>query len=313
MAQSDLQLSFVLTYSLSPDFAANHSAYKAAHEAHLNKHLASGILAAGLTRDPADGYIFIWRAPSKAVIENFVAQDPYVKAGLVVQHILREHEPSLGAEVATLKYGIQGPVSLYYFNLPGRAEFIRWILHYCSIPFKDVRIEAHEWQSYKNRFEFGQVPVLEIDGNELVTATGIGRYIATKYGLYPTDSIDIYNTESLIDYINDIHPIFDKIVIHARDSAAWELWLKFEGLEKAGVIESRLRENAGGQGFFIGRGITMLDFVVAAHFHSHYFHPGQESCLAELKRQRPLITGFVERFLASAPLVAFYLGSQAAH
>jgi hypothetical protein len=38
---------------------------------------------------------------------------------------------------------------LYYFPLRARAEAIRLIFHYKSIPFEDVRIPREEWSSKK--------------------------------------------------------------------------------------------------------------------------------------------------------------------
>ena len=51
---------------------------------------------------------------------------------------------------------------LYYLPIYGRAEPIRILLNHAKIPFEDFRIPFPDWHSFKPKFEFGQVPVLEI-------------------------------------------------------------------------------------------------------------------------------------------------------
>ncbi len=38
-----------------------------------------------------------------------------------------------------------------YFNLRGRAEVARLILHHAEIPFEDFRFERAEWPALKSR------------------------------------------------------------------------------------------------------------------------------------------------------------------
>ena len=39
---------------------------------------------------------------------------------------------------------------LTYFNLRGRAELSRLILHHTGVPFEDFRFEMNEWPQYKS-------------------------------------------------------------------------------------------------------------------------------------------------------------------
>ena len=55
-------------------------------------------------------------------------------------------------------------MKLYYFDIYGRAEAIRLLLHYAKVDYVDERLKGHEFQEMKSKFEFGQVPVLERDG-----------------------------------------------------------------------------------------------------------------------------------------------------
>lgn len=57
-------------------------------------------------------------------------------------------------------------MKLYYFNGYGRAEQIRMLLSHAKADFEDVRITGEDLAKYKaeGKFEFGQVPALEIEG-----------------------------------------------------------------------------------------------------------------------------------------------------
>ena len=56
-------------------------------EAHLalaaEAHRAGTLLMAGALSEPVDGALFVFTAEDRAVVEEFVANDPYVKEGLV--------------------------------------------------------------------------------------------------------------------------------------------------------------------------------------------------------------------------------------
>mmetsp|Transcript_674 Transcript_674/g.1213 ORF Transcript_674/g.1213 Transcript_674/m.1213 type:complete len:393 (+) Transcript_674:28-1206(+) len=204
----------------------------------------------------------------------------------------------------------QAKVRLHYFNVMNRAEFIRWLLVAKKVEFDDIRYTMEEWPAKKASFEFGKVPALEIDGEVLVTAISIGRYLAMKFKLYPEDPDQIYQVESLIDFISDIANFFDNLFFVQHNPEAWDKWLKTEGISKLKIVQTKLSENRSGAGPFVGKYMTLLDFYAAAFLHIHFFNPGQESRLAILARELPLLKAFVERFLLSSKRVAKYIVSR---
>ncbi len=57
-------------------------------------------------------------------------------------------------------------MKLYYFDLYGRAEPIRALLHLKGVTFEDIRVdhgEGFEDLRRSGKLEFGQMPVLELD------------------------------------------------------------------------------------------------------------------------------------------------------
>ena len=53
-----------------------------------------------------------------------------------------------------------------YFNLMGRAEFIRMMLKHANVEFEDERIEQSDWPPLKTsgRFPLGSMPEVTLDG-----------------------------------------------------------------------------------------------------------------------------------------------------
>jgi prostaglandin-H2 D-isomerase / glutathione transferase len=70
---------------------------------------------------------------------------------------------------------------LYYFDLYGRAEPIRWAFVLAGVEFEDIRVTGDSWKALKEedgKLEFGQVPMLELDdGTKLCQGDAILEYL----------------------------------------------------------------------------------------------------------------------------------------
>nr|XP_026256672.1 glutathione S-transferase-like isoform X2 [Urocitellus parryii] len=80
-----------------------------------------------------------------------------------------------------------GKPVLHYFNGRGRMESIRWLLAAAGVEFEEKFFETRE--EFEKLIQGGtlmyeRVPMVEMDGMNLVESRAILRYIAAKYGLY---------------------------------------------------------------------------------------------------------------------------------
>ncbi|XP_077093640.1 glutathione S-transferase 3-like [Siphateles boraxobius] len=81
-------------------------------------------------------------------------------------------------------------VVLHYFNGRGKMESIRWLLAAAGVEFEEVFLtkrEHYEKLLNDGALMFQQVPLVEIDGMQLVQSKPILNYIAGKYNLYGKD------------------------------------------------------------------------------------------------------------------------------
>jgi uncharacterized protein YciI len=81
---------FLLFYTYVPDILERRAQFRGAHIklAWAAQRRGELILGGALT-DPVDTAVLLFSAPSKDVVEKFVAEDPYVLGGLVTKWSIR--------------------------------------------------------------------------------------------------------------------------------------------------------------------------------------------------------------------------------
>jgi uncharacterized protein YciI len=81
---------YLLFYDYVDDMVNRRTPVRAEHLAHATAHVERGQLKmAGAYSDEVDGAVFVWTVDNRAVIERFVADDPYVQHGLVPSYRIR--------------------------------------------------------------------------------------------------------------------------------------------------------------------------------------------------------------------------------
>merc|ERR1711936_1532470 len=88
--------------------------------------------------------------------------------GTLIHPTISLHTPKLDTQTTNMPM-----VKLSYFDLEGRGELIRLLLHAGNIDFEDFRFGFGEWAKHKPNTPFGSVPVLHWDGEEMAQTMDI--------------------------------------------------------------------------------------------------------------------------------------------
>ncbi len=90
---------YALLYELVNDHETRRQPYREEHLERILVAQARGeLIMAGAFANPMDRALLVFRVPRKAVVEEFVRNDPYVKHGLVPRWEIREWTVVVGGE-----------------------------------------------------------------------------------------------------------------------------------------------------------------------------------------------------------------------
>lgn len=93
---------YLLFYDVADDYLERRASLRDEHlglawQAHARGELVLG----GALADPIDGAVLLFQGESAAVVEQFVAADPYVRHGLVTRWRIRPWTTVVGSGAAT--------------------------------------------------------------------------------------------------------------------------------------------------------------------------------------------------------------------
>ena len=97
------------------------------------------------------------------------------------------------------------PGTLVYFDVNGRGEAIRAMLHHAGHQYNDERIAFDAFPAVKNsgRFPLTTMPIWEEDGMTVCTSNGVLRALGVRLGYYSEDPKTVYAIDSMVDFGED--------------------------------------------------------------------------------------------------------------
>ena len=103
MAAPDDELrTFAVLATYVPDAVNRRAPHRAAHLEYARSLVERGVLLmAGAFADPVDGALLVYRARSREEVEAYLADDPYVRAGLWPSISIREWTVVIGTPATT--------------------------------------------------------------------------------------------------------------------------------------------------------------------------------------------------------------------
>ena len=186
---------------------------------------------------------------------------------------------------------------IHYFDGWGRAERIRWLLWVLNHPFTEKVYEWEEWLEARDKVEFGQLPLVEMDGHRLVQSLSIERYIARKFGIVPQDSYHEYLVDSVLGAFDDYFRHFAQFLIYNSDLEGYVSYYNNELKNNLSFIEKRIEEN-GENGFVVGNSVTLADFAVAEFVQDVFLSGPRKGTLGPvITNGNPKLVEFAQNFI----------------
>lgn len=158
---------------------------------------------------------------------------------------------------------------LIYFNGRGRAEVPRWLFAVAGVQYEDVRYEMEDWKGgakEKLNPPFGQLPVLSVDGVLYGQSLSISRYLAEQFGLAGKTDLEKLRADMVVHCCEDYVQACMKAHFESDETKKAEIVkkLKEEDLKKFYTsFEQILKQNKGGDGYFVADSLTWADIVFA--------------------------------------------------
>jgi uncharacterized protein len=93
---------YLLLYDYVPDYLQRREPFRKEHlTLGWRSHERGELLLGGVVADPVDGAVLLFQADSPQVVEEFVADDPYVRHGLVTRWRIRPWNTVVGENAST--------------------------------------------------------------------------------------------------------------------------------------------------------------------------------------------------------------------
>ena len=152
---------------------------------------------------------------------------------------------------------------LYYFDMNGRGCYIRAILSFVKAKWIDKRLTNSEWSSIKEsgKFEFSQLPVLEVGEHQIYQGHSISIFLGKRYKLFYDD---IWKDTEIISFILSTEDLISKIITYEfyendeeRKNYLKETFLKNVLPRYLDYYDKRLKGNGGK--YFVGDKTTLCE------------------------------------------------------
>lgn len=168
---------------------------------------------------------------------------------------------------------------LTYFDIKGKAEYVRLALAAGGVEFEDRRLKGGEWAGLKPETRWRYLPELKVypegDGAAPVTfgqSNAQLRYVGRLTGLYPVeDALAAARVDEILEAVEDVRAPMSASIreedpgrkAQMRENLATEFLPHWFSL-----FEERAQEN-GANGHLVGEGLTVADlslYCLVGHF-----------------------------------------------
>jgi len=188
---------------------------------------------------------------------------------------------------------------LSYFPVYGRGEAIRLAFAFAKVPLEEVVVTGAQMPELKaaGKLPFGQLPILEYNGEVLAQSIAILRFVCQKFGLYPTDPKQAYVVEAVVDQRQDLWAKVLKIHFtqdEAEKKKGWEDFYTGDLVTNFKLIEAFYIKHTSGNGYFVGDKMSMADIAFIDFYTNFITHPDRKEAGQKAIEQVPELKKYLE-------------------
>jgi glutathione S-transferase len=202
--------------------------------------------------------------------------------------------------------GMQGApceYKFYYFDAQGRGEQIRALFRFYQTKFEDVRVRLDQWPTMKfdPKFEYGQLPVLEVKGHTISQSSAILYFLGMQFKCIPSDPMDEYEMNNVICAVNDIITGMSTIMMGSktpeeRNQKMGEFFAKTFPFY-AERIENKLRAKGGDKRYIIGNNVSLADFSLVGLAIAIFSNPDGQMIKKMITEKFPILSEYIDGML----------------
>jgi glutathione S-transferase len=141
----------------------------------------------------------------------------------------------------------------------------RLIFAYARVPFEEDLFIRDSWAEEKSNYPWGQLPVLEVNGEFLSQSKAIVRYLGKKYDLAGEDDFESAKCDEMIEAMADLQKVAFP-PLHEQDPAKKEQLintLQTETFPKyLSEWDKMLKQNGK---FLVGKKMSYADISIASY------------------------------------------------
>ncbi|MEX2131749.1 MAG: glutathione S-transferase family protein [Pseudohongiellaceae bacterium] len=156
---------------------------------------------------------------------------------------------------------VTDPPLLTYFDVRGRAEPVRLMLEFLTLPYREKRVAVEEWPALKTTLPLGQLPIYEEGDLCIYQSHAIYRYLARKHDLYGSTEAERIRCDMIeefcVDAINSVGTLFWNPQFSTVRGEYEKITLPMM-LERMDYLA---RQNDSASGFLVGNKASFVDFL----------------------------------------------------
>ncbi|XP_038049094.1 glutathione S-transferase-like isoform X1 [Patiria miniata] len=193
-----------------------------------------------------------------------------------------------------------------YFNIKGKAQLIRLLLHDQGITFTDDVVDKKDWPAMKPTLNllFGQMPAFWEGDFHLVQTGAILRYLSRKHDTYGSNDTEASLIDMAYDGVEDLYQRYIRMV-YGADFENGKAKFLAETLPDLilPTLQKLLKTNKNGEGFLVGDKISFADYHLF-QFLDALMDLSASACLEAF----PVLKAYYERIKAR-PNISKFLAS----